>query len=322
MVPKALGQVESVKIVSYSWYIDMLDYLTVVGEVQNVGTNTVEIVILTGTVTATDGTQVSSYAQAYVACLVPQQKAPFYMELAPSGTSSWSTGVANVNIQVYAAEATTNYQYPDVAVIQEKASIGSSSDDKGVYWVNGEIKNTGTHTATNVRVIGTFYNSSGAVVAVGGYIGSEVVAASLPPSTTATFKFGAFDLNQTGIASDKKITAYALLVQVDEPVLQGTAPSIAPTTPPTPVTSSGSSSLPTEWIYAIVVIVAVAVVAATLLLVKRRKVPNTAALSLQVSTGRRVSEFKYFFSTLVVYEFQTSNWFTPKCRQTILKKCS
>ncbi len=289
LVPTALSQADSIKVLSYTWYVDSIDYLTVVGEVQNVGINTVDSVLLTGTATASDGTIVGSTTQAYAINLVPQQKAPFYMEFPPSeaiGNDWYSAGVSGVNIVVRVANATANYQYPDVKITNKQASIGSGSTDKGVYWVNGEIKNTGSQTAQNIRVIGTFYNASGAVVAVGGYI-NDVVAASLAPSATATFKFGAFDINQTGIPSDRKITDYSLVVLVEEPILQGTPPSIAPTTPASPATSqspsdtstststqpSGSNptgSLPSQWIYAIVVVVAVVAVATALLLLKKR----------------------------------------------------
>jgi len=38
---------------------------------------------------------------------------------------------------------------------------------EGEYWVSGSVQNTGTQTATKLRLIGTFYNASGTVVAAG-----------------------------------------------------------------------------------------------------------------------------------------------------------
>ncbi len=59
---KRFSQTQNIKIVSYTYYIDNLGYLDVVGEVQNVGSNTVTSVILTGTVYSSDGTdQADSY---------------------------------------------------------------------------------------------------------------------------------------------------------------------------------------------------------------------------------------------------------------------
>lgn len=300
MVPAAFSQSPptNVKILSYSWYIDSLGLLVVVGEVQNVGSSTVGSVVLAGTASSSDGSQVDSSINAYVVDLLPQQKAPFYWEFYDSGNENgggWShPDVSNVAISVYKADTTANYQYPDLKITNDHYSIGTNrgtgandqTADYGVYWVNGQIQNTGSQTATNIRVIGTFYNASGAVVAVGGYI-NEVVNASLSPSASTLFKFGAFDINQTGIVTEKKITSYSLLIQVETPILQGAAPVITPypssgtitstTSAPTPTAASSigqgsqSDSASTQWIYVVAVVVALVAVAAALLLVRRRK---------------------------------------------------
>jgi hypothetical protein len=91
-----------------------------------------------------------------------------------------------------------NYQYPNLTITNKQSSIGSTTYVKGVFWVNGNIQNTGCQTASNIAVFGTFYNSTGATVAVG--YGNAV--ASLSPS--GLFKLGAFDFNQTGITVSKK----------------------------------------------------------------------------------------------------------------------
>ena len=303
LVPAAFSQTSptNVKILSYSWYIDSLGLLIVVGEVQNVGSSTVGSVVLAGTASSSDGGKVDSTTNAYVVDLVPGQKAPFYWEFFDSSNENgggWlHPDVSNLALSVYQADATANYQYPDLKITNDHSSIGTnrgtSATDKnadyGAYWVTGQIQNTGSQTATNIRLIGTFYNASGAVVGVGGYI-NEVVTTSLSPSASATFKFGAFDLNQTGIVSEKKITSYTLLIQIETPILQGTAPAITPypsqgpttgaTSTPTPTGTSTSghgsqsdsnSQLPTQLIYAAVIVVAIVAVAAALLLLRKRK---------------------------------------------------
>ena len=199
MIPLAHSQTAptNVKIVSYSWYIDSLGLLVVVGEVQNVGSSTVSSVILTGTASSSDGGKVQSNTQVYVTDLIPNQKAPFYWEFYDQSNQnggSWlHPDVSNIDISVYKADTTTDYLYPDVTVTSSQNSIGTNrgtgptdqTADYGAYWVTGQIQNKGSQTATNVRLIGTFYNSSGAVVAVGGYI-NEVVSASLAPSVSAS----------------------------------------------------------------------------------------------------------------------------------------
>jgi hypothetical protein len=180
-----------------------------------------------------------------------------------------------------------------LTITSKQSSIGSTTDDKGVFWVNGNIQNIGSQTASNITVFGTFYNSTGATVAVG--YGNTV--ASLSPSGSGSFKLGAFDLNQTGIPASKKITDYSLLINVQSPILQGTVPVTVPTASPGPIInpsptaasasiSTNSSPTPTAsqsgsdstgsqvtptWIYAIIIVTAIVAVAAALLMLSKRK---------------------------------------------------
>ncbi|MBT0159536.1 hypothetical protein G4O51_06090 [Candidatus Bathyarchaeota archaeon A05DMB-2] len=243
LVPNVSSQPENIKVVSYSYYVDNLGYFDVVGEVQNVGSNTIESVILSGTVYTSDGTaQAYSYpTNAWVKYLLPQQKAPFYMEFPPqtsvTGDLSWmSLGVDHVDFVINEANATSSYQYPDLAIVSSSGGV----DAEGTYWVTGTVKNTGSQTATNVRVIGTFYNASGTVVAVG--YTNTLTPSYLSPSDIASFKVGAFDLNQTLIPSILKVSSYSLLIQAEGPVLSGVAPTLPPSTP----TPSGGNSSPTQ----------------------------------------------------------------------------
>jgi hypothetical protein len=305
LVSGALSQDQkgNIKILDYSYYIDSLGLIVVVGEVQNQGTNTVTSVILTGSIVSRDGIyQSSSYTiigipPAEVTYLNSQQKAPFYMDFYPPQNSpdgSWnSIDIGSVNLQVAQANATASYQYPDLTITGKQSSIGSTTTDKGVFWVNGDIQNTGSQTASNITVFGTFYNSTGATVAVG--YGNTV--ASLSSSGSASFKLGAFDLNQTGIPASKKITDYSLLINVQSPIFQGTAPVVVPTASPVPIInpsptstspstnpsstitpttsqsssdSTGSQITPT-WIYAVIIVIAIAAVVAGLLMLSKRK---------------------------------------------------
>jgi hypothetical protein len=296
LVPQVSSQPENVKVVSYSWYVDSIGDFIVVGEVQNVGSNTIESVVLTGVVYTMDGeAQASSYTIVYVNYLIPQQKAPFYMDFSPqssnTGDLSWiSLGVKRVDFTVNRANITSSYQYPDLTL----ASSSGGVDGEGVYWVSGTVKNSGTQTATNIRVVGTFYNSSGTVIAVG--YTDLLTPASLTPSNTASFKVGAFDVNQTEASSIKKISSYQLLIQTEGPILSGTSPTPPPyspspsasyspsssppsTTPPSgsspsPTESSGSENpnvLPPEATYAIVVVIVILALAGTLLMLRKRK---------------------------------------------------
>jgi hypothetical protein len=281
LVPKAASQPENIKILSYSWYTDSYGDFIVVGEIQNVGPNTIASVGLSGTVYTQDGTaQAYGYGSAYVNYLSPQQKAPFYIDFTPqtsvTGDLSWvSLGIDHVDFNVVEAETTNKYQYPDLSVTDSSGS----ADSEGVYWVSGHVKNSGTQTATYVRVIGTFYNSAGTVVAIGytdsitGYTEDQAhLPIPLDPSSTTSFTVGAFDRNQSEVASDQKIANYALLVQTEEPILSGTPPSPTPTPEATPTpTPTSSPDIPEFPVWTLLLPFMVATMLTAVFCFKKRK---------------------------------------------------
>ena len=271
LIPKVASQPENIKITSYSWYTDSYGTFIVVGEIQNVGPNTVVSVFLTGIVyTQDEVAQAYSYTTAFVNYMVPQQKAPFEMEFLPqtsvTGDLSWvSLGVDRVDFTVEKSDTTDKYQYPDLAITDNSGQ----TDSEGVYWVSGHVQNSGTQAATNVRVVGTFYNSAGTVVAVG-Y--TDYITSSLEPSTTASFKLGAFDQNQSKVASDQKIANYRLLVQAEAPILSGTPPSPTPTPEATPTpTPTSSPDIPEFPVWAILPPFMVATLLTAIFCFKKRK---------------------------------------------------
>jgi len=302
-IPSVFSQTENIKIVSYSYYIDAIGVLDVVGEVQNVGSNTVDFVYLTGTAYSADGTdQGSSSCRVWVSYLTPQQRAPFYMEFyTPSSSSSdWaSVGVSQVTLAVSQADATSSYQYQDLEITSSSATVSTDVDDLGTYWVSGTIQNTGSQTASQLTVVGVFYNSSGTAVGVG--YTNYLTPTSLNPSETTSFKIGAFDLNQSIVPSSQKISSYYVLVQTQSPILEGEAPiassSPSGSTSPTSTeqgddTSGDSSNL--NLIYAIVIAVVVVVIIGVLLALRKRKPPTIevkAKREPSKSRKRRMVEF-------------------------------
>jgi hypothetical protein len=297
LIPGAHSQVENVKILNYSYYVDSAGFLDVVGEVQNIGTNTVNPVVLTGTATTLEGEQSPSYTRVWVLDLVPQQKAPFYMEFSPpQDTTNWfSDDVGDISLTVAEANATGAYLYPDLTITSSSGGVSHSGNYSGAYVVNGVIQNTGTQAAANLTVVGTFFNSTGAVVGVG--YTEYLTPAVLEPSASTSFLVAAFDLNQSEVPAALQIKSYSLLIQVQSPILQGTAPQPTPYTGsgssggnqnPTPTQSVTSSGSPSDTsagnsdnagsnsqsnntlIYAAIAVVAIVAVAATFLLLKKR----------------------------------------------------
>jgi hypothetical protein len=236
-IPNAHSQVsetQNIQIGSHNWYINSLGNLVVVGEVQNIGSDVIDQVILTGTASTVDGSISTSFTGVYVAQLLPQQKAPFDMGFQPpEGSNGWYS-VGDISLNVAIANSTSSYQYPDLKITSSSAQVGTTGDYNGAYMVTGTIQNTGKQAATNLTVVGTFFNSTGAVVGVG--YTNYLEPRTLNPSESLDFQIAAFDLNQSDVPTRLKITSYSLLVQTRAPLLQGTAP-IA-----TPYTSSNTGS--------------------------------------------------------------------------------
>lgn len=231
---------EDVKISSYRYYIDGAGILDIIGEIQNTGTETLKEVVMTGIAYDSDGViQCNSSYLAWVSYMAPQQKAPFLVELkTPANYTDWySVDISNVDVYVSITNPESSHLYSDLAITVNSAGVSTNVDDKGTYWISGNVKNTGSQTASSLAVAAIFYNSLGDVVAVGHteYLTPE----SLSPSESTSFKVGAFDTNQTAeTANNNKITSYALFVQANSPVLQGDAPTA--TAQPTGSTSENS----------------------------------------------------------------------------------
>jgi len=223
----ATSQTQNVKILDYSYYIDNMGDLDVVGEAQNIGNTTLNQIYLTGFIYDPTGVQLSpSYCEVWQSYLAPQQKAPFYLPFqAPQDTGYWQlSDIGNVTINVSQANATDSYQYTDLQVISAQASVGTTGNYSGAYVVNGVIKNTGTQTAYNLTMAATFYNSTGNVIGVGTtYDQSDPwIVSSLAPSATVNFQVATWDLNQSQVPSWEKSYSYSLIPQATGPTLQGT----------------------------------------------------------------------------------------------------
>jgi hypothetical protein len=159
----------------------------------------------------------------------------------------------------------------------------------GVFWVKGTIQNTGSQSAQQVRVYGTFYNANGDPVATG-YSENN---ATINEGVISNFKLGAFDLNQSVVPADKKIATYSLLIQTEGPFEKGNAPVpvVTPTPPPissaTPVPNDGSdinndSAIP-MWVYGAIAGVAIVAIVAALVFTRRRSKPKP---SVNLSHGK------------------------------------
>ena len=174
---------------------------------------------------------------------------------------------------------------------------------------------------------GTFYNSTGTVVAVGNTYDmlGGFITASLAPSATISFSVPAFDVNQTNVSSSEKIHSYSLLIQAGGPILQGAAPIVTPSpesssSPSSPSSSSSpnpsssqspgitgspsstqlkgvnsNGSLNATAIYVIVIVIVILAVAGTILVLNKRKPHETVKAQKKARKKSTVEIFPLIF---------------------------
>ncbi len=276
------GQSENLEVLSYSWYTSpYYGDLVVVGEVQNKGPNVVDYVFVRCIAYDVNGTAIAEgYNRAFANYLLPQQKAPFYIEINYdvnlTGDFSWVSSVNHIQFLVAIGNTTDVTQYQGLEVKGSTAYINST----GMYTVTGVLQNTGSNTTGKYWVVGTFYNAAGTVVAVGG---SEYLQPyPLAPSDIASFTFTPFD-STTQMAS--QIANYSLLIQNTPPDTTATpSPSTSsnpsPSSSPSPTQQATASpdtqstqSSSVNYVYLIVLIVALvagALVVVVFVIKKRR----------------------------------------------------
>jgi LPXTG-motif cell wall-anchored protein len=241
-----------VTVLSHSSYVNSSGHFIVLGEVQNTGNHVLGNVSLNVVVSASNGSQlVSGTTTAYVNDFLPQQKAPFYLDF---GKIDFNT-ISEVNTFDFnvSNHPPTNYiEYPGLSLIVTFNGIVNDA-----YVVSGSITNSGSQTANDIKVVGTYYNSAGIVVAVGFVILND----PLIPNNSVNFTVSEFDAVPKLVT---KISNYSLLVQTS--TQQFNLPSSASPTPST--ASSGSSWIVYVGVSAVVIVV---VAFATLVFLRKRK---------------------------------------------------
>ncbi len=191
-----------VTVLSYSSYISSGGHFIIVGEVQNTGNHVLGNASLDVVVSAVNGSQfLSGTTMAYVNDFLPEQKAPFYLDFGKIDLNTIPNALTfDFNVSNHPP---TNYiEYPGLSSI---VTFNGIVNDDG-YVVSGSITNSGTQTAKDIKVVGTYYNSAGIVVAVGFVILKD----PLSPNNSANFTVSEFDASPKLAA---KISSYSLLVQ-------------------------------------------------------------------------------------------------------------
>ena len=281
------GQTSEAKVLSYSWYIAPENTvlaleagdIVAVGEVQNVGSNVIASVTLSGIAYNSTG-QIQNTADfpAFGTNLLPGQISPFYLDFAPftsvTKDDTYVSNVTSVTVSVAVVSNTNVTQYSGLAT-----SGVTSSDSSGTFTVSGNVQNNGTETVGNVWVPATFYNSSGTVVGLNetAYLDPS---GSLVPGDSVAFIATPADSPAELSNGEVNITSYSLLIQSSplvgspSPTPSTSATSSPPPTSPTASSTKSPAPVSSGLIYEVAVVaivVVVAVLAAMLLLRKRHK---------------------------------------------------
>jgi hypothetical protein len=258
-IPNAFSQVANthVQVLSYSYYVNPSGDFIVVGEVQNTGNSNLTSVTLNATAYDSGGnTLAGNSAMAYVSDLNVSQKAPFYIDMGPStiAGTDWGSTVSSVDFTVFNAYSTSDQQYKDLSWdIAFNGTLGGS------YIATGFVFNVGNQTASGIKVVGTYYNSLGTVVAVG----FDIVNDSLSPGNYTTYTVSEFDATPSLVA---QISNCSILVQTS--TLQGNSIGTSP---------SPTKPLPDTYVYAIIAgtaAVAAIIIVIAFLMFRKRKVAS------------------------------------------------
>jgi len=287
------SKTQDIKILSYSHYIDALGYLQIIGEIQNTGTDTIERVTLTATVYGPGGsTQGIITGKTWLSYMAPQQKSPFRLEIIePTDYDNWYlTNISKIEISIKEAPESNKHLYSDFEITVNSAGISTSGNDKGAYWINGNVRNTGSQTASKLAVAAVFYNSSGCVVAIGrtDFLDPRTVS----PSGTAPFRIGAYDYLQFEEPENRIIKNYALFVEAESPLIDGKAPTAttpatgsSDTTPNNPQPISNRRST-----YIIIIAIVTITAIAALLLSRKSPPPKVETIQKKPTTKKHIFE--------------------------------
>jgi hypothetical protein len=273
------GASSDAKVLSYSWYQastnELAAYvgdLIVVGELQNVGVTNIFSVYVEGSAYI-GNVEVAHYSrQVFGNNLLPQQKAPFYLDFVPGSIlvedfEDWAD-VTDVKVTVgYLANT-------DRSMYQGLTAPSEGGYRSGVYTVVGKVENVGTESIGDVRVITTFYNAAGTVVSLN-Y--TDIFSEKIAPGASKNFVATPVDYYSGDIAS------YSILIQSTIQQPDGTitsnpsnanAPSASTTVPPktsSSTTTSGGIGTTRTIMIIIIVVLAITVIGVILVLNNRGK---------------------------------------------------
>jgi hypothetical protein len=199
----------SVNTLTHSGWLDSVGYYHVSGEVQNVGDGAVRFVKITATFYDSNSIVIAvDFTYTALSVILAGRKSPFEILLIDTGQA--------LKVHHYSLSVTYSVTSP-IPMGLEMLSHSSYIDGVGYMHVVGEIKNVETSTATFVKIIATFYNSSGHVVATD-FTYSD--PHDIDPNQTAPFQLLLIYANRVPL-----IASYALTAESNQYALVSEFPS-------------------------------------------------------------------------------------------------
>lgn len=155
--PSSVALEQAVILQTHSGYINDYGYFYVIGEVKNVGSTPVKDVNVTAVFYDLNGEIVAlGYGITTIDTILPGRKSPFEITLYSS--------LDSLRVHSYMLSIAQLSQAQAKPLGLEIVSNSSFTDNSGFH-VIGEIKNIGSEYTSFVKVVATFYNASGYVVA-------------------------------------------------------------------------------------------------------------------------------------------------------------
>jgi hypothetical protein len=221
----------SVTILSYTEVIDLVGDYWVFGEVQNLGTTTIEFVEINATFYDTSNTLIAEghgFCDLYY--ILPNRKSPFYVSVDVADETQASK-IDHYTFEITPFSPFSDYS-PSTPPLGLKILSSNAEIDMWSGWMNvtGEIENVGTTNASCISVYGTCYDSDGKVLDVGIGVVNYSAPYSLLPGQKASFDL-MFNADVVPLAKSYVITAesieYACFEYPELPTPAPSTPSVA-----------------------------------------------------------------------------------------------
>lgn len=169
----------NIEILSYAGYVDSFGNYHVVGEVRNVGDQAAKLVTINVVFyDSNDAVITGRFDLTMLDILLAQRKSPFDIALFDATLS------AEVDHHtLYVNFSTVNSVPASLEILADSSYV---DDDESMH-ISGEVRNLGNEKATNVKLVATYYNKTGKVVAAtSAYL--DPTEADLDPGQTRPFE--------------------------------------------------------------------------------------------------------------------------------------